>query len=311
MHCSVDLTARVVNILKNGGLVGLPTETVYGLAADASNEAAVQKIFTAKGRPNNHPLIVHLAHLDQLSNWAYTIPSYAFALAERFWPGPMTLILPKQTHVLDVITGGQHTIGLRIPQHPIAHTILAAFGGGLAAPSANLFGHISPTTAQHVRESLGDRVDWVIDGGPCTIGIESTIIDCTQKHPRILRPGMITAIMIEEVTGLELDQENKKKPRVSGALASHYAPHTPTRLVTTAQIDQAENAVIISRRPLIDKKTGVHCLLMPEHATAYAQVLYQKLHEADQLGYKEIWIEAVPSDPEWQGIQDRLNKASA
>lgn len=304
---------HAVNTLKAGGLLGLPTETVYGLAADASNEKAIQKIFLAKGRPSDHPLIVHLAHLTQLADWACAnnTPAYAFRLAERFWPGPMTLILPKQSHVLDIITGGQPTVGLRIPNHPIAHAVLTAFGGGLAAPSANLFGHISPTSAQHVKQSLGDRVDWIIDGGPCTIGIESTIIDCTQAQPRLLRPGMITPNIIKETTGLTLNQENKATPRVSGALASHYAPRTPTHLVTTIEIDQAENAVVLSHRQPTIRKAGVRWLAMPNTAQAYAHALYQKLHEADELRHEQILIEGVPSDPEWQGIRDRLMKASA
>lgn len=298
-----------VTILKNGGLVGLPTETVYGLAADARNQNALHNIFLAKGRPNHHPLIVHLAHLTPLAEWARDIPTYAFTLAKRFWPGPMTLILPKQAWVLDSITGGQSTVGLRVPQHPIAQAVLAAFGSGLAAPSANLFGHISPTSAEHVKQSLGNRVDMILDGGPCKIGIESTIIDCTQAHPRILRPGMITANMIEETTGLTLEAANKNIPRVSGALISHYAPHTPTRLLTEQTLAQAQNTVVLSRHK--PANNTIHWIRMPENATAYAHSLYQKLHEADELRCEQILIEAVPNGPEWQGIQDRLTKATA
>ena len=306
---------HAVHVLKTGRLVALPTETVYGLAADARNEAALKKIFAAKGRPSDHPLIVHIATIDQLSDWAMTIPAYAHKLAEHFWPGPMTLILPKQADVLDLVTGGQTTVGIRIPQHPIAQAVLHAFNGGLAAPSANLFGHISPTSAQHVKQSLGEQVDFILDGGPCAVGIESTIIDCTTPQPRILRPGMITKAMIETATQLTINDEHSCAPRVSGALASHYAPRTPTHLLNTARLDetlqQTDNSVVLSRRKPGIRKPGVHWIVMPHDAEAYAHILYEKLHYADQLQCQQLLIEEVPNDPEWQGIQDRLRKASA
>ncbi len=331
---------QAVDCLKKGRLVAIPTETVYGLAADASNDAAVRKIFAAKGRPADHPLIVHIASLKELSHWAIDIPDYAFKLAEQYWPGPMTLILKKQAHVLDSITGQQNTVGIRIPQHTVAQQLLKAFGGGLAAPSANRFGQISPTSAAHVQKHLGDVVDIILDGGNCGIGIESTIIDCSGDFPRILRPGIITESMLKDTIGLGAslrwhDTLDKiaEAPRVSGGLPSHYAPQTLTRLLNVEIIDNilkntaTKNIVIISSRkpmahhvklydsrvphrsPHIDPNI-CSWIVMPNDPHTYAHRLYEQLHFADSLQCQEILIEQVPDTPEWSGILDRITKAS-
>lgn len=328
---------QAVACLKNGGLVAIPTETVYGLAADASNDVAVRKIFAAKGRPADHPLIVHIVSSKSLSDWATDIPDYALKLAEQYWPGPMTLILTKQAHVLDSITGGQNTVGLRVPQHAVAQQLLNTFGGGLAAPSANLFGHISPTSAEHVRQHLSNKVDIILDGGHCGVGIESTIIDCTGDAPHILRPGMITQNMLEDTLKLDSSLRRgdtaEKAPRVSGALPSHYAPRTQARLLSAQAIDdilknpETKNIVVLSSRkpiahhvkfydsrvphraPHIDPNLS-SWIVMPSDPHAYAHRLYEQLHFADSLECQEILIEQVPDAPEWTGILDRLTKAS-
>lgn len=325
---------QAVDCLKKGGLLVMPTETVYGLAADATNEAAIQRIFATKGRPADHPLIVHIADINQLSHWARDIPDYAMTLAKHFWPGPMTLILKKQAHVLETITGGQDTVGIRIPNHPVARQLLQKFGGGLAAPSANSFGYISPTSTEHVRKDLGDKVDMILDGGHCGIGIESTIIDCSGDAPRILRPGMISEEEILELLGLgpslRWDDTVAKAPRVSGALPSHYAPRTKTKLLTEEEINlslENKNIVILSRRKpqcrqikIYDSRIPhrapqpnadvIHWIVMPSDPHGYAHRLYEQLHFADSLQCQEILIEQVPTTTEWSGITDRITKAS-
>ncbi|AVP98241.1 threonylcarbamoyl-AMP synthase [Ahniella affigens] len=225
----LEAITEAVAALRRGEVIGLPTETVYGLAGDARNPEALQRIFATKGRPADHPLIVHLADAKQLSDWAIDVPVAALQLAQAFWPGPMTLILKRQANVSDLVTGGQDTVGLRVPSHPWAQAVLQAFGGGLAAPSANRFGHVSPTTAQHVRDEFGEAVPVVLDAGPCQVGIESTIIDLSTGFARILRPGLITAEQIEAVLHASPEapgarQTSADTPRVSGSLASHYAP---------------------------------------------------------------------------------------
>ena len=232
---------RAVALLRQGELVALPTETVYGLGADALNPAAVAKIFAAKGRPSDHPLIVHLADAEQIVDWARDIPREAIALARAFWPGPLTLILKKEEGVPDIVTGGQDTVGLRVPNHPVALELLRAFGGGVAAPSANRFGRISPTTAEHVRQELGERVPLILEGGACQVGLESTILDLSRDVPVILRPGAIGVDDIARVIGRRPrlrgeEQQPDAAPRVSGALAAHYAPRTPLELVASAEL---------------------------------------------------------------------------
>lgn len=307
--------AEAVAALRRGEIVGMPTETVYGLAGDAGNEAAVRRIFATKGRPADHPLIVHLADTAQLENWAERIPEVARKLAAAFWPGPMTLILHKASQVAGVVTGGQNSIGIRIPDHPVALELLHAFAGGIAAPSANRFGHVSPTTAQHVRDEFGDAVPIVLDGGPCTIGIESTIIDLTGPMPRILRPGRIGRAAIEAVIGAIAEGIETESPRVSGALASHYAPRTPTERVSRAHLatrwrecrDEGETALTLSIGATIEPMPGIALSDQPED---YARHLYAALRALDAEGADRILVEATPDTEAWRAINDRLQRAS-
>jgi L-threonylcarbamoyladenylate synthase len=317
---------RAAALLASGGLVALPTETVYGLGADASNRAAVRRIFAAKRRPVDHPLIVHIASAAQLGDWAAEVPPAAHALAAAFWPGPLTLILRRAQHVPDEVTGGQDTIGLRVPAHPVALALLRAFGGGVAAPSANRFGHVSPTTAAHVRAELGDEVDMVLDGGPCTVGIESTIVDLTAAQPRILRPGGITRAQLEAVLGAALgghDANSVTAPRVSGALASHYAPETPVRWVERAAGDAAALSAVAASAGSVgvisvvanDALVAHHGMrvewraLSPEPAD-YARALYACLRELDELGLDLILLDVPPDTPAWEAVRDRLRRAA-
>ena len=339
------LIAKAAAVLKAGGLVGMPTETVYGLAADASSVDAIARIYAAKGRPSDHPVIVHLAHVEQISDWAIDIPDTAWTLAKKFWSGPMTLILKRAPHVLDAVTGGQDTVGLRIPSHPVAHALLAAFGGGVAAPSANKFGRVSPTTAQHVRDEFGVAVDLVLDGGASDVGIESTIIDCSGGLPKILRPGVITHKMVFDVIGPELSDlseelENTRKriraieeralgralrggnaarldpaiPRVSGSLDAHYAPRTRLLLVpeeslaaAIAQYAPRPLAILSRVRPGGFKGEWREASSDP---AGYARDLYARLRELDVLNAELMLIEAPPQGPAWDGVNDRLRRAA-
>ncbi|MDD1622255.1 MAG: threonylcarbamoyl-AMP synthase, partial [Methylococcaceae bacterium] len=225
--------AHAAELLRQGELVAFPTETVYGLGADASNPEAVAKIFAAKGRPADHPLIVHIARAKQIDDWAEAVPEAALRLAEAFWPGPLTIILNKKAEVPLAVTGGQNTVALRVPANPVALQLLQVFGGGIAAPSANRFGHISPTQAKHVAEELGDSVACILDGGPCAVGVESTIIDLTDKHPAILRPGRITRSQLKAVLQTEIRLSAQTKIRAPGMMAVHYAPHTMALLCSS------------------------------------------------------------------------------
>lgn len=317
---TADIT-KAIALLRSGKLVAFPTETVYGLGADASNEAAVRRIFLAKERPYDHPLIVHVGHIAQLDDWACDIPASAKQLAQAFWPGPLTILLKKQPKVLDIVTGGQATIGLRIPNHPTALALLKAFAGGVAAPSANKFTHISPTTAKAVQEELGSKVDLVLDGGNCAVGIESTIIDMSGDHPTILRPGMITQKELTTVLGrpVLLAQAKATKLHAPGMHHVHYAPMTPTLLLAASHIPaflqslaQAEwpVALIMHSHVELPQSNHIHRLQLPPQAVAYAHDLYRTLRSIDHLHFKRIIIEAVPDQPEWTGITDRLNKAS-
>ncbi|TVO50933.1 L-threonylcarbamoyladenylate synthase [Denitromonas halophila] len=312
-----------VAALRAGQLVGLPTETVYGLAADARNPQAVARIFAAKGRPANHPLIVHLASAEQLDDWAREIPDAARQLAAAFWPGPLTLILKRQPDVPDAVTGGQDTVGLRVPAHPVAHALLAAFGGGLAAPSANRFGRISPTTADHVREELGNAVAVVVDGGECEVGIESTIVDLSRGVPVMLRPGRVSIDDMRRVLGapvLTPDAADTTAPRASGTLASHYAPATPVRLLdvpalyaTVVAAAQSGQRIGVLSRTLTDAApaNGSVWLQLPGDPAGYARRLYGDLRRLDQCGATLLLIEAPPTSPEWQAVNDRLKRAAA
>jgi len=311
-----------VTALREGQLVGMPTETVYGLAADARNPEAVRKIFAAKGRPADHPLIVHIASATQLQDWAIDIPPIAKRLAAAFWPGPLTLILKRHPSVPDVVTGGQDTVGLRVPSHPLALALLRAFDGGVAAPSANRFGRISPTRAAHVVEELGDQVAVVLDGGECEVGIESTIVDLSRGAPVLLRPGRIGKDEIARVAGeavLEPEAMQGAAPRVSGNLASHYAPVTPVSLMSAHKLFEVANAarvngerIAVLARTLIDDAPPVASVwrVAPSDPVAYAHRLYASLRWLDQCGAQRILVEAPPRTPEWGAINDRLCRAA-
>ncbi len=307
--------AAAVAALRAGRLVAFPSETVYGLGADASNPDAVRRIFEAKGRPADHPVIVHVASAKQLGDWARDIPPSAFALAEAFWPGPLTLVLRRRPHVSDLVTGGQDTVGIRVPSHPVAQALLQAFGGGIAGPSANRFGRISPTTADHVRDELGDRVDIVLEGGKSDVGIESTIIDLSGPEPALLRPGMLDIARAEALLGVPLRSPGIASPRVSGMLASHYAPRTPTRLVTPDALVAAIRAAnarvaVLARRPRPAGLAAVDWIDAPASAAAYAHDLYACLRTLDRAGADLILVESVPASSDWTAIRDRLGRAA-
>jgi L-threonylcarbamoyladenylate synthase len=305
-----------VAALHRGEVIGLPTETVYGLAADASNVAAVKKIFAIKGRPADHPLIVHIADAAQLSRWTQARSPTAEKLARAFWPGPLTMILPRHPSVPDVVTGGQATVGLRCPSHPLALQVLRAFDGGLAAPSANRFGRISPTTAAHVHDEFGASVPLVLDGGECEVGIESTIIDLSSDTPRILRPGRITHAQIEALIGPVAQDASEHSPRASGTLEAHYAPRTPMLLLTRAalQKEAAEQRAFGKRLALLvigELPAGNAGLSLPGDARAYAHGLYAALRQLDASGEHLLLVERPPEGAEWAAVNDRLRRATA
>ena len=348
MTAGPDAIAQAARLLEEGKLVAIPTETVYGLAADADNPAAVAAIFNAKGRPSNHPLIVHVARDADLSHWAIDIPPVAQQLIAAFWPGPLTLILKRAPGVDDVITGGQDSIGVRCPSHPVAQALLKLFRGGqggIAAPSANRFGRVSPTTAQHVIDELGEPgvgpVSAVLDGGPCEVGIESTIIDLTRldtQGPVLLRPGQISVHQLEKVLGRPLATTDHAAPRVSGSLDAHYAPCTPLALIEREAMAETMAALRAKQRQVvslaIDKEVvqttalqpeilqteglqsesldreGVFTTYMPSDPQAYAQALYAQLRALDQVGADLILVEQPPKTTAWQGINDRLQRAA-
>ncbi len=304
---------RAAEILQRGGLVGFPTETVYGLGADASSAEAVSRLYAAKRRPSDHPVIVHFADAEMAFAWASDVPQAARKLAEKFWPGPLTLILKKSARAGDFVTGGQDTVGLRVPSHPVAQELLRAFGGGIAAPSANRFGQLSPTTAGHVHADLGADAELVLDGGPSEVGIESTIVDLSGGEPVLLRPGRISAVELEAFLGSPVLVKQIDSPRHSGGLERHYAPKTPARLVPTHELDQEiaglkdKVAVLAFSRP--DERVDFW-LRMPREPKAYAQKLYAALRELDSARCEMILIEAPPEAPEWAGVRDRLMRAT-
>lgn len=339
----------------------MPTETVYGLAADADNDAAVAQIFKAKGRPADHPLIVHVAGMEVVSHYAACVPEFAKQLMQAFWPGPLTLILPRRPGVATAAAGGNDTIGLRCPSHPVAQALLRQLlnGGqtlinsqatsenakqlesdphcffesnwvwGLAAPSANKFGRVSPTTAQHVADEFGEAL-LVLDGGPCGVGIESTIIDCTRGQPVLLRPGVITPEQVQTACGLKVlsitDSQSLEAPtpKASGSLVSHYAPRATVRLMPAPELRTAlkllashagapgecSTIAVFSRAALTVQTPHVLYRRMPGDAVGAAQTLFASLRELDDLGVKLIWIETPPADPDWDGVRDRLQRAA-
>lgn len=325
-------------LLREGGVVAFPTETVYGLGADVCTPAAVKRIFEIKGRPFDHPLIVHIADSSKLQYWAEEVPEDAWKLAEHFWPGPLTLILPRSRRISRNITGGQDTVGLRVPSHPVALALLDALGseGALAAPSANRFGHVSPTTAAHVREELGDSVDMVLDGGPCEIGLESTIVGFeghgSQKSHRensraiVLRPGGIPLAALAEVLNgnVAMAEKPDHTQRVPGALASHYAPATPLELCAREYLPlrslelelKGINLGIVTWSAQCTEqlnhweRNNVMHLPMPPAPESYGRLLYATLRRLDNQGFDRLLIEALPDESEWVAVMDRLRRAS-
>ena len=337
---STSITAAA-NALQRGELLGLPTETVYGLAADAGNDAAVAKIFAAKGRPANHPLIVHVASAQGVQRFVSHVPDFAQKLMNAFWPGPLTLILPRRPEVAAVAAGGQNSVGLRCPSHPVAHAVLQSAEAlgvfGVAAPSANLFGRVSPTTAAHVAGEFGDGL-LTLDGGACEVGIESTIVDCTRATPVLLRPGVLTPQQLSDACGLSVITPNApdaEAPRASGTLASHYAPTAKVQLMMAVDLQNAilayasadakisleltesgaaaAKVAVWSRSPV--QLPATHAALfkvhpMPPSATDCAHQLFAQLRSFDAQGVAHIWVEAPPLTPEWDGVRDRLTRAA-
>jgi L-threonylcarbamoyladenylate synthase len=308
--------------IRTGELVAFPTETVYGLGADASNDAAVAKIFAAKGRPADHPLIVHVADVRQVLDYASNVPTFAERLIKAFWPGPLTVILPRKPGVAAAAAGGQNSIGLRCPAHPLALAFLKACNTGVAGPSANKFGRVSPTTAQHVAEEFGAAL-MVLDGGPCAVGIESSIVDCTRSVPVLLRPGVLTREQLSAACGqavLSADEAlQDQAPRAPGTLESHYAPNAKVRLMDAKAIQIALDLlgadaahIAVYARNIVPLRSS-HALYrrMPDDALATAEQLFAVLRDFDAQGVTLIWIEPVPEATEWDGVRDRLARAAA
>lgn len=317
VHANTAAIDKAVGLLREGRLVAFPTETVYGLGADAAQSDAVRRIFTAKGRPADHPLIVHVPQIASIDDWAQCIPDSARVLTARFWPGPLAIILNKKITVPPEVTGGQSTVALRMPCHPVAQALLTAFGGGVAAPSANRFCRISPTLACHVAEELGDEVDLILDGGACQIGVESTIIDLSGPHPHVLRPGHISVADLEVVLGEKVLVSAPTQVRASGMMAVHYAPVTPSLLCSSLYLFrhycdyQASNKKVglMVYKFLPDVPTESQ-IVMPKNAEGYAQALYATLRKLDSIGLDVILIESPPEEDDWHAVHDRLAKAA-
>ncbi|NVD06025.1 threonylcarbamoyl-AMP synthase [Vibrio sp. JPW-9-11-11] len=309
-HNSQDIE-HAKQILADGELVAIPTETVYGLAADASNPEAVKKIFAAKGRPANHPLIVHIGDVAQLSDWAMDIPAEAYAIAQAYWPGPVTLLLNKAPQATPVVTGGLNTIGIRMPAHDVFSQLLTS-GMAVAAPSANPYKKLSPTSAKHVLKSLGGKVAAVLDGGDCAHGLESTIIDLTQRPFRILRSGPVSAAQLSQTLGMPVEAPQAHSVAVPGNVTSHYQPNTKVRLVSLEEIESAPagNIACVHISPL-SSGSDFKSKLMPADVGQYSHDLYRALDEVDQWGCDEIWVERPPVSDEWLAVHDRLNRAQS
>ncbi|CAN1527946.1 SUA5 Putative translation factor (SUA5) [Burkholderiaceae bacterium] len=328
---SSDAVLQAAHVLSQGGLIGLPTETVYGLAADALNPQAVSAIFQAKGRPADHPLIVHVVDAAQVALFAQDVPEFAVHLMTAFWPGPLTLILPKKSGVADAAAGGHQTIALRCPAHPMAQAVLQAAQSlgvqGVAAPSANLFGSVSPTTAAHVREAFPSLL--VLDGGACDVGIESTIVDCSRGAPVLLRPGMLSLSQLSQACGVAVlnstslettsatsaDALNEQTPAAPGSLASHYAPRARLRLLSAdemlSRLPRVAVQVALWTRSVLDVPAGVWWVKMPSDAAQCAHELFAQLRAMDAKGVQEIWVETPPEGEAWDGVRDRLQRAAA
>ena len=314
-----DEISFAVDVLRRGGLVAFPTETVYGLGADAANPEAVERIFVAKGRPRSHPVIVHLAEPAAAKEWAAEGPDFAAAQAAAFWPGPLTLVLPRSDLVPDAVTGGLNTVGLRVPAQPVALELLAACGGGVAAPSANRFGRVSPTRADHVRADLGAAVDLILDGGPCPVGVESTIVDCSGVEPRVLRPGGVPVESLSEVLGYKIGMTADPSVRAPGMLASHYAPSArvevlaPDAVATRAQelVALGVRVGILAPGRMVGLPAGIEALPPTGGAVAYAKCLYQRLREADRRGVEVLLAVPPPERGVGTAVADRLRRAAA
>jgi L-threonylcarbamoyladenylate synthase len=321
--------AFAARTLEAGGLVAFPTETVYGLGGDAENARAIANIYAAKGRPANHPVIVHIAPEADIAYWVSVLPPQAQQLIDAFWPGPLTLILPRAAHIPDAVSGGQDTVGVRCPSHPVAQALLRQFKqgrGGIAGPSANKFGHVSPTTAQHVRDEFAGAdaalLDYILDGGQSEVGIESTILDMSRVATHgvaLLRPGQISALQIAEVLGVMPHAPDASAPRASGTLDAHYAPATPVVLVASHGLAslarQLSNsgktmALIHYSRHVVASKTAKASLALPADAAGYAHDLYAALRAMDEAGADLIVVESPPADAAWQGVNDRLHRAA-
>jgi len=307
---------KAVRVLREGGLVALPTETVYGLAADAQNPRAVARVFAAKGRPASHPLIVHLGGAGELGQWAEGIPQVAWKLAETFWPGPLTLLLRRKPEVPAAIVGGHATIALRVPSHPLTLAVLQAFNGGLVAPSANSFGRLSPTRAEHVRQDLKEKVDFILDGGPCSVGIESTILDLSATPPAIARPGGLPAQTLAKVLGF-LPQKSLHPPPSPGSLPAHYAPRTPLLLAKPGELEARAAAlcaqgktiaVLHPHKPALPK--NAQWVRLPEDLPELAQALYALLHELDKQHFDVLLISLPGDDGLGGALRDRLLRAA-
>ena len=317
MATDADIT-RAVDALRRGRLVAFPTETVYGLGADAAHPDALARLYAVKGRPAEHPVIVHVAEPVQLAEWAAHVPRAARLLADALWPGPLTLVVPRAARVPDGITGGGDTVGLRVPDQPVALALLRAFGGGIAAPSANRFGHVSPTTAADVRADLGDDVDVVLDDGPCRVGVESTIVDCTGDELVILRPGGVTRERIEEVSGRPAAIARDSPVRAPGTLKSHYAPDAAVLLVdrdglpdrAAALVAAGQRVAVLAEEPCPSLPAGVIVLDPPADVDDYARVLYARLHEVDRQGV-DVLLAVPPRDTGLgTAVADRLRRAA-
>ncbi|HXR53226.1 MAG TPA: L-threonylcarbamoyladenylate synthase [Steroidobacteraceae bacterium] len=307
-----------VDALRDGELVAFPTETVYGLGANASNPAAVRKVYELKGRPSSHPVIVHIDQAKYLRRWVRELTPAAEKLAAAFWPGPLTLVLPRGENVHDVVTGGQDSVAIRIPSHPMARQLLDAFGGGIAAPSANRYGRLSATRAEHVHDEFGDAVKVVLDGGECQVGLESTIVSCLDDSVRLLRPGAVTLSQLRGVVGEVQIGADKASPRVPGSTPAHYAPSTPLTIVPGGEIDAlAESlseggqriAVLAQRLPLKTYQY-VTWINAGKRAEAFGHDLYANLRTLDKAGCARILVQEVPGDERWDAVRDRLARGA-
>lgn len=307
-----------VDALRDGELVAFPTETVYGLGANASNPAAVRKVFELKGRPPSHPVIVHIDQAKYLKRWVRDVPAAAAKLAEAFWPGPLTLVLPRAEGVHDEVTGGQDTVAIRIPSHPMARQLLDAFGGGIAAPSANRFGRLSATRAEHVQDEFGDAVKVILDGGECQLGLESTIVSCVGEEVRLLRPGSITVGQLRDVVGEVAVGADRASPRVPGSTVAHYAPTTPLTIVPGGELDALAAslsgggqriAVLAQRLPMKTYET-VTWINAGKRAEAFGHDLYANLRTLDKAGCARILVQEVPGDERWDAVRDRIARAA-